>query len=63
MPVCARACSAGRSTFQATWLGLGCCGIGAFFDDEVSDLIGVSPEKELVIYMAAIGAKETGAER
>ena len=50
----------GRVYLQTTGLELGCCGIGAYFDDEVSDLIGVSPEKELVIYMAAIGAREPG---
>jgi len=53
----------GRVYLQTTGLELGCCGIGAYFDDEVSDLIGVSPEKELVIYLAAIGAREPGAER
>lgn len=46
----------GRVYLQAVGLDSGCCGIGAFFDDEASDLIGVSPDKELVIYMTAIGA-------
>jgi SagB-type dehydrogenase family enzyme len=53
----------GRVYLQTTGLNLGCCGIGAYFDDEVSDLIGVSPNRELVIYLAAIGAPEPGAER
>ena len=53
----------GRLYLQTTGLDLGCCGIGAFFDDDVSKIIGVIPEKELVIYLAAIGAKELGAER
>lgn len=42
---------------QAEAIGLGCGGIGAFFDDEVSRQIGVSPDDELVIYMSAIGVR------
>jgi SagB-type dehydrogenase family enzyme len=38
-----------------TGLGLGCCSVGAFFDDEVNELLGVDGEKETVIYMAAVG--------
>ncbi|MHC4092194.1 MAG: SagB/ThcOx family dehydrogenase, partial [Planctomycetota bacterium] len=53
----------GRVYLQTTALQLGCCGIGAFFDDEVSELIGVSPEQELVVYLAAIGAPEPGVGR
>jgi SagB-type dehydrogenase family enzyme len=48
----------GRVYLQATGLKLGCCGVGAFFDDHVSSLIQVDPRQELVIYMAAVGVKE-----
>jgi nitroreductase len=47
----------GRVYLQAGALGLGCCGIGAFFDDDVSEVIGVDSAEELVIYMAAMGVK------
>jgi SagB-type dehydrogenase family enzyme len=53
----------GRFYLQSVGLGLGCTGIGAFFDDEVSGVIDVGPDKELVIYMAAIGVKAPGAEK
>jgi SagB-type dehydrogenase family enzyme len=36
-------------------LGLGCCAVGAFFDSEVNDVIGVDGKEEFVIYMAAVG--------
>jgi len=39
----------------ATALGLGCCTIGAFFDDEVNDILSIEKEKEIAIYLAAIG--------
>ncbi len=39
----------------ATALGLGCCPVGAFFDDEVEQLIGVQPEEEVALYLAAVG--------
>jgi SagB-type dehydrogenase family enzyme len=47
----------GRIYLQAGALGLGCCGIGAYFDDEVSELIDADPEQELVVYLMAIGVK------
>lgn len=53
----------GRLYLQTVGLGLGCTGIGAFFDDEVSQSIGVSQSKELVVYTAAIGVKAEGSER
>jgi len=52
----------GRIYLQSVGLGLGCCGIGAFFDDEINDLIQVSPLKELVIYMAVAGVREDGSQ-
>ncbi|MGM0653332.1 MAG: SagB/ThcOx family dehydrogenase [Bacillota bacterium] len=34
---------------------LGSCQIGAFFDEEVEQIIGVDGEKEFVIYMTSVG--------
>ncbi len=39
----------------ATSLGLGCCTIAAFYDDEVNRLIGVDGKKETVVYLGAVG--------
>jgi SagB-type dehydrogenase family enzyme len=39
-------------------LGLGCCAIGAFLDDEVNALLNLDPRSETVIYLAAIGPVE-----
>lgn len=36
-------------------LGLGCCGIGAFLDDEVNELLGVDGESETAVYLAVVG--------
>lgn len=36
-------------------MGLGCCAIGAFFDDLVNELIGVDGKEETAVYMAAVG--------
>ena len=36
-------------------LGLGCCGIGAFFDDQVDSLLGLNSGEESTIYLAAVG--------
>ena len=43
---------------QTEALGLGCTGIGAYFDDEVSQLINVPPEEEAITYMLATGVKK-----
>jgi len=43
-------------------LGLGCCAVGAFFDDEVNQLLGVDGKEETVIYMAATGEKQQSEE-
>jgi SagB-type dehydrogenase family enzyme len=40
---------------SATALGLGCCTVGAFFDEEVDRLIGVDGKEEISIYLGAIG--------
>ncbi|NIO03495.1 MAG: SagB/ThcOx family dehydrogenase [Proteobacteria bacterium] len=42
----------------ASALELGCCTIGALFDEEVNGLIGVDGEEETVVYMAAVGKVE-----
>ncbi len=39
----------------ASALGLGACPIGAFFDDEVNQLLGLDGEEETVIYLATVG--------
>jgi SagB-type dehydrogenase family enzyme len=41
----------------ATAMGLGCCGIAAFFDDEVNNLIEVDGLEETAIYLASVGEK------
>jgi SagB-type dehydrogenase family enzyme len=38
-----------------TATGLGVCGIGAFYDDPVNELIGVDGKEETVLYMASAG--------
>jgi SagB-type dehydrogenase family enzyme len=39
----------------ATALGLGCCAIGAFFDDEVNALLGRDGLEETVVYLSVVG--------
>ncbi len=39
----------------AVALNLGCCTIGAFFDDEVNEIIGVDGVKETAVYMGVVG--------
>ena len=39
----------------ATGLSLGCCTVGAFFDDEIDRLIGIDGEKEISVYLGAVG--------
>ena len=39
----------------ATALGLGCCTVGAFFDEEVDRLIGVDGIEEISVYLGAVG--------
>jgi nitroreductase len=39
-------------------MGLGCCGIAAFFDDEVNNLIEVDGVEETVIYLATVGKRK-----
>lgn len=39
----------------AAVLNLGCCTVGAFFDEEVDRLIGVDGKEEISIYLGAVG--------
>jgi SagB-type dehydrogenase family enzyme len=39
----------------ATALNLGCCTVGAFFDEEVDRLLGVDGKEEISIYLGAVG--------
>jgi SagB-type dehydrogenase family enzyme len=38
-----------------TAIGLGVCGIGAFFDDHINNLLGVDGVEETVVYLASLG--------
>lgn len=44
-----------RIYLGAVSMGLGVCGVGAFFDDQVNSLIGVDGMKETTIYLVAVG--------
>ncbi len=39
----------------AVAMNLGSCQVGALYDDEVNDLLGVDGTEESVIYMTVIG--------
>ncbi len=39
----------------AVALDLGCCTVGAFFDEEVDYLVGVDGTKEISVYLGAVG--------
>jgi SagB-type dehydrogenase family enzyme len=39
----------------ATALNLGCCTVGAFFDEEMDHLIGIDGKNEISIYLGAVG--------
>ncbi len=39
----------------AAALGLGACPIGAFFDDEVNELLGLDGAEESVVYLTSVG--------
>ena len=41
----------------ATALDLGCCGIAAFFDEEVNQLVGVDGQEQTSVYLATVGKK------
>jgi SagB-type dehydrogenase family enzyme len=42
-------------TLTVTALGLGSCNVGALFDDEINNIIGIDGTKESVIYLAVVG--------
>jgi len=46
----------------ATALGLGCCTIGAFFDDEVNALVGIDGMAETALYLGAVGRVQGGQQ-
>ena len=39
----------------ATALNLGCCTVGAFFDEEVDRVVGIDGENEISVYLGAVG--------
>lgn len=39
----------------ATSMGLGACGVGAFMDDQINEMLGVDGIEEAAIYMLAVG--------
>lgn len=39
----------------ATAMGLGCCAVGAFYDDEVAALLGLDGRDEFPLYLSAAG--------
>ncbi|MBW1733381.1 MAG: nitroreductase family protein [Deltaproteobacteria bacterium] len=43
-----------RIYLAASSLGLGCCGIGAFYDEEARDLLGLNRESR-VLYLVDVG--------
>jgi len=47
-----------RLYLVATSLGLGCCGIGAFYDEEAAELLGLNNESRL-LYLVAVGPVKT----
>lgn len=40
---------------EAASMGLGVCGIGAFFDDQINEMLGIDGVKETVIYVTSVG--------
>jgi len=43
-------------------LGIGCCAIGAFFDDKVNDILKVDGKQETAIYLVAAGPVREGMD-
>jgi SagB-type dehydrogenase family enzyme len=53
---CQRAGIMGEGLYlQATALGLGACGVGAFMDGDMANLLGLDPDTEPVLYITAVG--------
>jgi SagB-type dehydrogenase family enzyme len=47
-----------RAYLAATALGLGVCGIGAFFDDELSALLALPPQRDWPVHLVTLGLAE-----
>lgn len=43
---------------SAEAMGLGCCTVGAFFDDEIGSIIGIDNKDEIVVYLCSIGKRK-----
>jgi SagB-type dehydrogenase family enzyme len=41
----------------AETLGLGCCTVGAFFDEAVDSIIGIDGKNEISVYLCSVGKK------
>ncbi len=53
---CLRAGMMGEGLYlQATALGMGVCGVGAFMDGDVAEIVGCDRAKEAVLYATAVG--------
>ena len=39
-------------------LGMGCCTVGAFLDDEVNSVIGIDGKDEVALYLCAVGKRQ-----
>lgn len=46
-----------RVYLEAVARGLGACAVGAFYDDEAAELVGIEPAREWVVHFAALGIK------
>jgi len=40
-------------------MGMGCCTVGAFLDDEVNSIIGIDGKSEIAVYLCSVGGKQT----
>jgi len=46
----------GQSLYLAAAdLGLGCCAVGAFYDENINDILGVDGESETILYLLPVG--------
>ncbi len=45
----------------ATSMGLGACGVGAFMDDSINEMLGVDGVEEAAVYMLAAGRRRNAA--
>jgi nitroreductase len=46
-----------QGQLAAEALGLGSVNIGAFFDDDVANILGVDNHQQIVTYMMAVGPR------